>query len=95
MKRNALTLLPAFPGEPNIDNFADAGCSTGLEEAFGRLSDVAINHSPEATAMHAVKHPHTQQLCESVWDVGPINTPDHQPTGLDRLIAARKQEGAS
>lgn len=30
--------------------------STGLEAAFGRLVDIAINHDPEALAMHAINH---------------------------------------
>ena len=34
-----------------IDNFAGGGgTSTGLEAAFGRPVDIAINHDPEALA---------------------------------------------
>eukprot|EP01030_Chromulinospumella_sphaerica_P006780 gene6780-6632_t len=56
-----------------IDNFAGGGgTSTGLEAAFGRPVDIAINHDPEALAMHAANHPHTKHLCESVWDIDPI-----------------------
>lgn len=68
MKRDAFTLPLAFPGELIIDNFAGGGgTSTGLEAAFGRPVDIAINHDPEALAMHAANHPHTLHLCESVW----------------------------
>ncbi len=66
-----------------IDNFAGGGgTSTGLEAAFGRPVDFAINHDPEALAMHAMNHPHTKHLCESVWDVDPIEVTKNQPVGL-------------
>lgn len=66
-----------------IDNFAGGGgTSTGLEAAFGRPVDIAINHDPEALAMHALNHPHTKHLCESVWNVDPIEVTGNQPVGL-------------
>ncbi|CAM5287266.1 DNA cytosine methyltransferase [Eoetvoesiella caeni] len=72
-----------FPGELIIDNFAGGGgTSTGLEAAFGRPVDIAINHDPEALAMHALNHPYTRHLCESVWDVDPIKVTKNQPVGL-------------
>lgn len=72
-----------FHGELIIDNFAGGGgTSTGLEAAFGRPVDIAINHDPEALAMHAINHPHTMHLCESVWDVDPIKVTKNQPVGL-------------
>ncbi|MDO8251444.1 MAG: DNA cytosine methyltransferase [Rhodoferax sp.] len=83
MKRDNFTLPLAFPGELIIDNFAGGGgTSTGLEAAFGRPVDIAINHNPEALAMHAINHPHTHHLCESVWDVDPIEVTKNQPVGL-------------
>jgi len=83
MKRDEFTLPLLFPGELIIDNFAGGGgTSTGLEAAFGRPVDIAINHDPEALAMHAVNHPHTTHLCESVWDVDPIKVTGNQPVGL-------------
>lgn len=83
MKRDAFTLPLAFPGELIIDNFAGGGgTSTGLERAFGRPVDIAINHNAEALAMHAANHPHTRHLCESVWDVDPIEVTQNQPVGL-------------
>ncbi|PCI51380.1 MAG: hypothetical protein COB49_01875 [Alphaproteobacteria bacterium] len=55
-----------------IDNFAGGGgASTGLEQALGRPVDVAINHDPDALAMHAANHPQTEHHCESVWAVNP------------------------
>lgn len=83
MKRDAFTQQLAFPGELIIDNFAGGGgTSTGLERAFGRPVDIAINHDPEALAMHALNHPHTLHLCESVWDVDPVAVTKSQPVGL-------------
>lgn len=83
MKRDDFTLPLLFPGELIIDNFAGGGgTSTGLEAAFGRPVDIAINHDPEALAMHAVNHPHTTHLCESVWDMDPIKVTGNQPVGL-------------
>lgn len=83
MKRDAFTIPLAFPGELIIDNFAGGGgTSTGLEKAFGRPVDIAINHNPEALAMHAINHPHTLHLCESVWTVNPIKVTRNQPVGL-------------
>jgi DNA (cytosine-5)-methyltransferase 1 len=53
-----------------IDNFAGGGgSSTGIEMALGRSPNFAINHDPEALAMHEANHPETVHLCESVWDV--------------------------
>ena len=72
-----------LPHELIIDNFAGGGgTSTGLEAAFGRPVDIAINHDPEAIAMHRINHPHTKHLCESVWDIDPIDVTDNQPVGL-------------
>ena len=58
--------------EINIDNFAGGGgASTGLAAAIGRPVDHAINHSPNAIAMHRVNHPETQHHCENVWEIDP------------------------
>ncbi len=55
-----------------VDNFAGGGgASTGIEMALGRSPDIAINHDPEAIAMHAANHPNTRHLWGSVWDVDP------------------------
>ena len=83
MKRDWLTLSLDLGEELIIDNFAGGGgTSTGLEQAFGRPVDIAINHDPEALAMHAANHPHTTHLCESVWDVDPIKVTNNRPVGL-------------
>jgi DNA (cytosine-5)-methyltransferase 1 len=83
MKRDLMTMSLDLGDELIIDNFAGGGgTSTGLEAAFGRPVDIAINHDPEALAMHAMNHPHTKHLCESVWDVDPIKVTNNQPVGL-------------
>lgn len=83
MKRDVFTLSLDLGSELIIDNFAGGGgTSTGLEQAFGRPVDIAINHDPEALAMHAANHPHTTHLCESVWDVDPIKVTNNRPVGL-------------
>lgn len=76
-------LCLAFPDELIIDNFAGGGgTSEGLERAFGRPVDVAINHDPEALAMHALNHPYTRHICESVWNVDPIEITSNRPVAL-------------
>lgn len=83
MKPDLYSLPLNLGNELIIDNFAGGGgTSTGLEAAFGRPVDIAINHDPEALAMHAANHPHTKHLCESVWDIDPIQVTNNQPVGL-------------
>jgi DNA (cytosine-5)-methyltransferase 1 len=66
-----------------VDNFAGGGgASTGIEAALGRPVDFAINHDPEAVAMHAANHPHTTHFCESVWDVNPRQVVRGRSMGL-------------
>ena len=55
-----------------VDNFAGGGgASTGIEMAIGRSVDIAINHDPNAIAMHTTNHPDTLHYCESVYAVRP------------------------
>ena len=56
-----------------VDNFAGGGgASTGIEMAIGRSVDIAINHDPDAIAMHRENHPTTKHYCEDVWEVDPV-----------------------
>ncbi|MDR5881081.1 DNA cytosine methyltransferase [Caballeronia sp. LZ032] len=83
MKRDLISLPLDLGSELIVDNFAGGGgASTGLERAFGRPVDVAINHDPEALAMHAANHPHTAHHCESVFDVDPDEITGNQPVAL-------------
>ncbi len=55
-----------------VDNFAGGGgASTGIEMAIGRGVDIAINHDPDAIAMHKANHPSTKHYREDVWMVDP------------------------
>lgn len=66
-----------------VDNFAGGGgASTGIEIALGRRVDVAINHDPEAIAMHTANHPETEHYCESIWDVDPRTVKPGRSIGL-------------
>ena len=81
--RKANQIQMNFHDELIVDNFAGGGgASTGIEAAMGRPVDVAINHDPDAIAMHVVNHPHTRHYCESVWDVDPRVVCGGRPVGL-------------
>lgn len=69
----------ALPGELVVDNFAGGGgASTGIETAIGRPVDIAINHSPQAIAMHRANHPETRHI----WEVDPREACGSRPVGL-------------
>jgi DNA (cytosine-5)-methyltransferase 1 len=66
-----------------VDNFAGGGgASFGIEAALGRPIDFAINHDPEAIAMHTANHPRTKHFCEDVWQVDPLDVTGGKPVGL-------------
>ncbi|MEX1839133.1 DNA cytosine methyltransferase [Enterobacter cloacae] len=66
-----------------VDNFAGGGgASTGIELATGRSVDIAINHDPNAVAMHTTNHPDTLHYCESVYEVRPKVATAGRPVGL-------------
>jgi DNA (cytosine-5)-methyltransferase 1 len=66
-----------------IDNFAGGGgASEGIRRALGRGPDVAINHDPEAVAMHAANHPETEHYCQSVWRADPRDVVRGRPVAL-------------
>jgi DNA (cytosine-5)-methyltransferase 1 len=70
-------------GELIVDNFAGGGgASTGIELALGRCVDLAINHDPEALAMHEMNHPQTRHLPEDIWHVDPVKETAGRPVGL-------------
>jgi len=75
--------LRLFADEIIVDNFAGGGgASLGIELGLGRSPDVAINHDPEAIAMHKANHPATRHYCEDVWKVDPIKACGGRPVGL-------------
>lgn len=66
-----------------IDSFAGGGgASTGIEWALGRAPDFAINHDPEALAMHEANHPETIHLTENIWRVNPQAVTRGKPVDL-------------
>lgn len=72
-----------FGHELIIDLFAGGGgASLGIEQAFGRSPDIAINHSADAIAMHAANHPETSHLQCDVFEVDPLTATAGRPVGL-------------
>lgn len=66
-----------------VDNFAGGGgASTGIEMAIGRSVDIAINHDPDAIAMHKENHPNSKHYCEDVFDVDPLEACNGKPVAL-------------
>lgn len=66
-----------------VDNFAGGGgASTGIEIAIGRNVDIAINHDPDAIAMHKANHPNSKHYCEDVWEVDPKEACGGTPVAL-------------
>jgi DNA (cytosine-5)-methyltransferase 1 len=66
-----------------VVNFAGGGGSCkGIEMGLGRRVDIAINHDPEAVAMHTANHPETKHYCESVWEIDPREVTQGRPVGL-------------
>ncbi len=78
-------IIRAFLGsdEIHVDLFAGGGgASLGAAAATGRSPDIAINHSPEAIAMHAANHPTTRHYIESVYKVDPRRAAGGRPVAL-------------
>lgn len=66
-----------------VDNFAGGGgASTGIELALGRCVDIAINHDPEAIALHTANHPQTRHYIEDVFAIDPASVTQGRPVGL-------------
>jgi len=73
----------AWDDEMIVDGFAGGGgASLGIEQALGRSPDVAINHDPDAIAIHAANHPRTHHLCGDIWDAAPRKVTHGRPVGL-------------
>ena len=71
------------PMDIYVDLFAGGGgTSCGFEMAMGFSPDIAVNHSPEAVAMHAANHPHTKHYVTDVWEVDPLEVCSGRPVGL-------------
>lgn len=66
-----------------VDSFAGGGgVSVGIELATGKPVTIAINHDPQAIAMHKVNHPNTKHYIEDIWKVDPVEAAAGRPVGL-------------
>lgn len=65
------------------DSFAGGGgASTGILLATGRSPDIAVNHDPEAVAMHRINHPDAVHFCQNIWQLDPRDAVRGRPVGL-------------
>lgn len=72
-----------FTKELIVDFFAGGGgASIGIELATGRPVDIAVNHDPDAIAMHKVNHPFTRHFQEDVFAIDPEETTGGRPVGI-------------
>lgn len=72
-----------FTKELIVDFFAGGGgASIGIELATGRPVDIAVNHDPDAIAMHSVNHPFTKHYQEDVFAIDPEETTGGRPVGI-------------
>jgi DNA (cytosine-5)-methyltransferase 1 len=56
-----------------VDLFAGGGgASEAILAATGRHPDIAINHDPEAVALHKANHPTTRHICSDIAEADPI-----------------------
>lgn len=72
-----------FDEEAFIDLFSGGGgTSTGIEKAICRPVLAAVNHDPDAIAMHMTNHPYTKHYQTSVWDVDPMTACEGRKVAL-------------
>lgn len=70
-----------------VDLFAGGGgASSGIFMATGLHPDVAVNHDPQAVALHAMNHPNTRHYCCDVFEVDPVEACSDQH-GNQRPVA--------
>jgi DNA (cytosine-5)-methyltransferase 1 len=66
-----------------VVGFAGGGGSCeGIKQALGRSPDEALNHDPEAVAMHMANHPETRHWCQNIWLALPSDVAAGRPIGL-------------
>jgi DNA (cytosine-5)-methyltransferase 1 len=83
MMKNDINAQISFLDEIIVDNFAGGGgASTGIELACGKPVTIAINHDPDAIAMHMANHPYTEHYQESVWGIDPVEICKGRKVGL-------------
>lgn len=84
---NTITRPPqlrlSLDNEITVDNFAGGGgAGTGIEQGLGRHVDIAINHDPEAIALHRANHPQTRHYVSDVFEIDPREVCQGRPVGL-------------
>ncbi len=66
-----------------VDLFAGGGgASSGIEQALGRMVDIAINHDARAVALHQANHPQTLHYVSDVFEVDPRTATNGRPVAL-------------
>ena len=72
-----------FDKELIVDLFAGGGgASCGIEMALGVSPDIAINHDPEAIALHQENHPKTLHFINDVFEINPSTVAIGRRIGL-------------
>ncbi|MGB7402669.1 MAG: DNA cytosine methyltransferase [Arcobacter sp.] len=72
-----------FDKELIVDLFAGGGgASCGIEMALGVSPDIAINHDPEAIALHQENHPKTLHFINDVFEINPTTVAIGRKIGL-------------
>lgn len=65
-----------------VDLFAGGGgVSVGMEMAWGRSPDIAVNHNEAAIAMHRMNHPQTRHFITDVFEIDPFFATMGRPVG--------------
>jgi DNA (cytosine-5)-methyltransferase 1 len=71
-----------------VDGFAGGGgASTGIEWGSGHAPTIAINHDPEAIAMHAINHPSTRTVTTQDHHALVTATLDGEPDRSEQVAA--------
>lgn len=56
----------------NLDVFAGGGGASVAMTSAGYAPDVAVNHDPEAIAVHRANHPECEHICQDVFEAKPL-----------------------
>jgi DNA (cytosine-5)-methyltransferase 1 len=79
----AQPFLPVVHEKMIVDLFAGGGgASSGIEQATGRMVDVAVNHNRIAVELHKANHPQTVHFHSDVFEVDPKEVTGGRPVGL-------------
>lgn len=83
MSRKPFQFELDFEKELIVDLFAGGGgASCGIELALGVSPDIAINHDPEAIALHQKNHPKTLHFINDVFEINPSTVAIGRRVGL-------------